>query len=160
MSERGNGNSDVEGISDLDVSRRHLLRLAGAGAVSDVRSAIAQDMSNGADSFYVSDEVVLEKVRFKSQYQMEIAGNLFIPKNLDQNTKKPAILVGHPMGAVKEQSANLYATKMAERGFVAVSFDLPYWGESDGHPRNMVSPDAYAEGFSAVVVCLGMQFWL
>jgi hypothetical protein len=25
-------------------------------------------------------------------------------------------VIGHPMGAVKEQSANLYATKMAEQG--------------------------------------------
>ena len=51
------------------------------------------------------------------------------------------------MGAVKEQSANLYATKMAEQGFVAMSIDLPFWGESDGQPRNLVSPDVYAEAF-------------
>jgi fermentation-respiration switch protein FrsA (DUF1100 family) len=36
------------------------------------------------------------------------------------------------MGAVKEQSANLYATKMAERGFVTLSLDPSFWGESDG----------------------------
>ena len=28
------------------------------------------------------------------------------------------------MGAVKEQSANLYATKMAEQGFVTLAMDL------------------------------------
>ena len=67
------------------------------------------------------------------------------------------MIVGHPMGAVKEQSANLYATMMAERGFVALSLDLPFWGESDGQPRNLVSPDIYAEGFSAAVDFLGTQ---
>jgi fermentation-respiration switch protein FrsA (DUF1100 family) len=61
------------------------------------------------------------------------------------------------MGAVKEQSANLYATKMAARGFVAMSIDLPFWGESDGQPRNLVSPDIYAEAFSAAVDFLGTQ---
>jgi fermentation-respiration switch protein FrsA (DUF1100 family) len=61
------------------------------------------------------------------------------------------------MGAVKEQSANLYATKMAEQGFVTVSIDLPFWGESDGQPRNLVSPDIYAEAFSAAVDFLGTQ---
>ena len=61
------------------------------------------------------------------------------------------------MGAVKEQSANLYATKMAERGFVTLSLDLPFWGESEGQPRNLVSPDIYAEGFSAAVDFLGTQ---
>ena len=49
------------------------------------------------------------------------------------------------MGAVKEQSANLYAVKMAEQGFVTLSVDLAFWGDSEGQPRNAVSPDLYAE---------------
>jgi hypothetical protein len=61
------------------------------------------------------------------------------------------------MGAVKEQSANLYATKMAERGFVTLSLDLSFWGESGGQPRNAVSPDIYAEDFSAAADFLGTQ---
>jgi fermentation-respiration switch protein FrsA (DUF1100 family) len=61
------------------------------------------------------------------------------------------------MGAVKEQSANLYATKMAEQGFVTLSVDLSYWGESDGQPRNLVAPDIYTEDFSAAVDFLGLQ---
>ncbi len=75
--------------------------------------------------------------RFKNQYEMDVAGNLFVPKDAGpQQTAHPAIVVGHPMGAVKEQSANLYATKMAEQGFVTLSIDLPFWGESEGRPRN------------------------
>jgi fermentation-respiration switch protein FrsA (DUF1100 family) len=114
-------------------------------------------MSNGADNFYTSDRVTMQKVTFKNQYQMNVAGNLFLPKNLNRNAKNPAIVVGHPMGAVKEQSANLYATKMAEQGFVTLSLDLSFWGESDGQPRNAVSPDIYAEDFSAAVDFLGTQ---
>ncbi len=114
-------------------------------------------MSNGADNFYTSDKVTVQKVIFKNQYQMNVSGNLFIPKNLDANTKSPAIVVGHPMGAVKEQSANLYATKLAEKGFVTLSLDLSFWGESEGLPRNAVSPDIYAEDFSAAVDFLGTR---
>jgi fermentation-respiration switch protein FrsA (DUF1100 family) len=88
---------------------------------------------------------------------MNVSGNLFIPKNLSRNAKNKAIVVGHPMGAVKEQSANLYATKMAERGFVTLSIDLSFWGESEGKPRNVVSPDIYAEDFSAAVDFLGTR---
>ena len=120
-------------------------------------SAIGADMSNGADNFYTSDKVTVQKVNFKNQYQMNVSGNLFIPKNLDANTKSPAIVVGHPMGAVKEQSANLYATKMAENGFVTLSLDLSFWGESEGLPRNAVSPDIYAEDFSAAMDFLGTR---
>jgi fermentation-respiration switch protein FrsA (DUF1100 family) len=119
--------------------------------------ALAQDMSNGADNFYKSDDVNVKKVMFTNQYDMKVAGNLFTPKSLNKSPKNPAIIVWHPMGAVKEQSANLYAIKMAERGFVALSFDLSFWGDSDGHPRNVVSPDIYAEDFSAAVDFLGTQ---
>ncbi len=118
---------------------------------------LAQDMSNGADNFYKSKEVTMQKVTFKNQYNMKVAGNLFTPRDFNKNTKNPAIIVGHPMGAVKEQSANLYATKMAEQGFVTLSMDLSFWGESEGQPRNAVSPDIYAEDFSAAVDFLGTQ---
>jgi uncharacterized protein len=120
-------------------------------------AALAQDMSNGADNFYKSKKVTVQKVTFKNQYIMKVVGNLFTPNDLNKNTKYPAIIVGHPMGAVKEQSANLYATKMAERGFVTLSLDLSFWGESEGQPRNVVSPDIYAEDFSAAVDFLGTQ---
>jgi hypothetical protein len=120
-------------------------------------SVIGADMSNGADNFYKSDKVAVQKVTFKNQYDMKVVGNFFIPNNLNRNTKNPAIIVGHPMGAVKEQGANLYAAKMAEQGFVTLSLDLSFWGESDGQPRNAVSPDIYAEDFSAAVDFLGTR---
>lgn len=148
----------------VDLGRRDLLKLTGAGvaalgavSVLDVPSVKAQDMSNGADNFYTSDRVTRHKVAFKTQYRMDVAGNLFTPNDFDRDARLPAIVVGHPMGAVKEQSATLYATKMAERGFVAMAIDLPFWGESDGQPRNLVSPDVYAEAFSAAVDFLGTR---
>jgi uncharacterized protein len=119
--------------------------------------ALAQDMSKGANNFYKSDKITMQKVTFKNQYNMKVVGNLFTPNDLNKSAKNPAIIVGHPMGAVKEQSSNLYATKMAERGFVTLSLDLSFWGESDGQPRNVVSPDIYAEDFSAGVDFLGTQ---
>lgn len=120
-------------------------------------SVMAADMCNGANNFYSSDKVTVQKVTFKNHFQMKIAGNLFVPKNLDRNAEHPAIVVGHPMGAVKEQSANLYATKMAEQGFVTLSLDQTFWGESEGQPRNAVAPDIYAEAFSAAVDFLGTR---
>lgn len=107
-------------------------------SMTGVGVAFAADLSNGADSFYKSDKVTMQKVSFKNQYNMKVVGNLFIPKGLKQNTKNPAIIVGHPMGTVKEQSANLYATKMAEQSFVTLSLDLSFLGASEGQPRNVV----------------------
>lgn len=125
------------------------------GLLLNSLTVMAADMSNGANNFYTSDKVSVQKVTFDNQYKMRVAGNLFVPKDITPGTKSPAIIVGHPMGAVKEQSANLYATKMAEQGFVTLSLDLSFWGESEGQPRNAVSPDIYAEDFSAAVDFLG-----
>ncbi|WP_045020075.1 alpha/beta hydrolase [Rhizobium nepotum] len=157
-------NPDIDNANPYNtgIDRRRLLKMTGAGvaalgamSIFDTSNAKAQDMSNGAANFYTSDRVTLQKVIFKTQYQTNVAGNIFLPKNIDQTAKNRAIIVGHPMGAVKEQSANLYATKMAEQGFVAMSIDLPFWGESEGQSRNLVSPEIYAEAFSAGVDFLG-----
>ena len=126
-----------------------ILSTAGTSAV------FAADRPADADNFYRSDKVEVQKVTFKNQYKMNIAGNLYLPKDMDKSKKHAAIIVGHPMGAVKEQSADLYAAKMAERGFVTMSVDLAFWGGSDGQPRNAVAPELYAETFSAAVDYLG-----
>ncbi|OWY99264.1 Alpha/beta superfamily hydrolase [Phytophthora megakarya] len=123
-------------------------------------SASAQNLSFGADNFYRSNNVTVQPITFPNQYKMNVAGNLYVPKDLDTSVGAPAIVVGHPMGAVKEQSADLYATKMAEQGFVTVSIDLSFWGGSEGEPRNAVSPDLYAESFSAAVDYLGLQNYI
>ncbi|WP_051237501.1 alpha/beta hydrolase [Ottowia thiooxydans] len=146
--------------------RRNFLKTTGAGVVAfsgltGVRAASAQATvpapHERADNFYKSARVVIEKVRFKNQYNMQVVGNLVWPKDLKAVAKLPAIIVGHPMGAVKEQSSMLYAQKLAEQGFVTLAIDLPYWGESEGLPRNLVAPETYVEAFSAAVDYLGIR---
>ncbi len=148
--------------------RREFVKAAGfsvaaLGALSVARtSAFAADSQTpsapkGADNFYKSDKVTVQKVTFENQYSMQVAGNLVTPKNLDRNGRAPAIIVGHPMGAVKEQSSMLYAQKLAEQGFVTLAIDLPFWGESEGQPRNLVAPEMYSEGFSAAADYLGTR---
>lgn len=110
-----------------------------------------------ADNLYKSNSTTMRSVRFRNQFDMDVAGNLHVPNHMNRGSTHAAIIVGHPMGAVKEQSANLYAAKMAEQGFVTLAIDLPFWGESEGRPRNLVSPDHYAEAFCAAVDYLGTQ---
>ncbi|KAJ5458526.1 hypothetical protein N7475_009914 [Penicillium sp. IBT 31633x] len=126
-------------------------------AMAHTMSAMAQNLSYGANNFYRSDNVTVHRITFPTQYQTTVTGNLFTLNNLNRNYPVPAVIVGHPMGAVKEQSANLYATKLAEQGFVTVSLDLPFWGGSQGRPRNAVSAELYAEAFSAAIDYLELQ---
>jgi hypothetical protein len=122
------------------------------------KTVVMEQISPAAyTTFKVSNNVAMYKVSFQNQFKMNVAGHLFIPKNLDTNGKHAAIVVGHPMGAVKEQSADVYASKMADRGFITLAIDLSFWGESEGEPRNAVAPDIYAEDFSAAVDFLGTR---
>jgi fermentation-respiration switch protein FrsA (DUF1100 family) len=85
-----------------------------------------------------------------------MAGDLYLPRDR-ANRRLPALAVGGPFGAVKEQSSGLYAQTMAERGFVTLAFDGSYTGESGGEPRNVASPDINTEDFSAAVDYLGLH---
>lgn len=123
-------------------------------------AATGADMSSGANNFYRSEDVTRQKVTFKNQYQMTVTGNVFMPKGMDRNSQNPAIIIGHPMGAVKEQSANLYAQKLAEQGFVTLAIDLSFWGESDGKPGHLISPEIYSDDFSAAADYLSTQTYV
>ena len=125
--------------------------------------ALAHRNAIGADNFYKSEKVTTQKVTFKNIYDMNVAGTLILPKNMKQGNKLAAVVVGHPMGAVKEESSTLYATKLAEQGFAVLAIDLSYWGESDGaqgKAANSVAPDVYAEDFSAAVDYLGTRDYI
>ncbi|HWV71413.1 MAG TPA: alpha/beta hydrolase [Pseudosphingobacterium sp.] len=121
------------------------------------KETMKQISPNEFTTFKVSDNVELYRVSFRNQYNMNVVGHLFISKDLDRNQKHPAIIVGHPMGAVKEQGADVYASTLAERGFITMAIDLLFWGESDGEPKNAVLPDMYSESFNAAVDYLGTR---
>lgn len=106
--------------------------------------------------FPKSDKVDHQKVTFKNRYGITLLADLYLPKNRE-NQQLPAIVVGGPFGAVKEQSSGLYAQTMAERGFVTLAFDGSYTGESGGEPRNVASPDINTEDFMAAVDFIGLQ---
>jgi len=90
----------------------------------------------------------IQKVTFLNRH-ITVVANLHLPKGFDQNKKYPAILIGHPAGGVKEQTAGLYAQKLAELGYIALAFDASYQGESGGEPRYLEDPAVRVEDFRA-----------
>ena len=73
-------------------------------------------------TFPKSQLVNHSKVTFHNRYGIELAADMYVPKNAEG--KLPAIAVSGPFGAVKEQSSGLYAQHMAERGFVTLPSTL------------------------------------
>lgn len=99
-------------------------------------------------------------VRYNNRYGIALAGDLYAAKNMDKSKKYPAIVVGAPYGGVKEQGPSVYANELANRGFVVLTFDPCYMGESGGEPRHVSSPDMFSENISAGVDFLGLQSYV
>jgi len=141
--------------------RRNLLKMTGVSVAALSVGALvgapafAQANDKWDKVFPKSDTVDHQKVSFVNRYGITLAGDLYSPQGRSGESL-PAIVVGGPFGAVKEQSSGLYAQTMAERGFVTLAFDPSYTGESGGEPRNIASPDINTEDFSAAVDFIGL----
>lgn len=98
-----------------------------------------------------SDKVTVERVIFKNRISIDVAGDLYMPKNIVKGQKYPAIVIGHTFTGVKEQTAGLHAQKLAELGYITLAFDASFWGDSGGQPRNVEIPDIRIEDYSAAV---------
>jgi Hydrolases of the alpha/beta superfamily len=69
-----------------------------------------------------------------------IAANIYTPKDYLENGQYQAIVIAHPNGETKEYTSGLYAQKLAEMGYVTITADALFHGESGGTPRNQDIP--------------------
>lgn len=91
-----------------------------------------------------------KSVTFKNGH-LNMAGNLYLPEGFDESKKYSGIVVVHPGGGVKEQTAGVYAQNLSDNGFVALAFDASCQGESEGEPRLLEDPYARVEDVRCAV---------
>ncbi|WP_205945749.1 alpha/beta hydrolase [Pedobacter frigiditerrae] len=116
----------------------------------------AKSQTNTEANTSSTSVTTIQRVTFPNR-NVILVGNLYLPKAFDKNKKYPTILVGHPAGGVKEQTAGLYAQKLAEQGYIALAFDASYQGESGGEPRFLEDPAVRVEDFRAATDYLSIH---
>ena len=73
------------------------------------------------------------EVTFTS-FGVELAGDLYLPEEFDENKKYKAIVGASPFPQVKEQIPATYGPEMAQRGFIYLGFDYLGMGDSPALP--------------------------
>ncbi|GKT02098.1 alpha/beta hydrolase [Acidovorax sp. SUPP3434] len=91
-----------------------------------------------------------QSTNFKNK-SWQVAAELHLPKGFDQGEKYPAIVVAHPISSCKEQTAAIYASKLAEIGYVALTFDASTQGASGGVGQFLEDPATRVEDFRCAV---------
>jgi len=90
------------------------------------------------------------QVTFKNG-SLSMAGILYTPAKMAKGKKYPAIVVIHPGGGAKEQTASLYAWRLAQQGYVTIAYDASHQGASQGEPRYLEDPTARVEDARSAV---------
>jgi len=106
---------------------------------------VAPVMTDGS-----SRTVDVKRISFRNR-NLTIAGNIYFPHAFDETNTYAALVLATPGSSVKEQIGAIYAERLAERGFVALTFDPSYQGESGGEPRDLEDPAARVEDIRCAV---------
>lgn len=120
---------------DGALSRRNLLLTGSVAAAAALLPRTTFAQSGNA----TPGDIVMQSVEFTNN-GITMAGNLYTPPGFDRGRKYPAIVSIHPGGGVKEQTAGLYAERLAAEGFVTLAFDASHQGASGGLPRYLDDP--------------------
>lgn len=115
--------------------------------MSTVLSATAQTkitnpfglVYGGAITANLPGKVNIHPVSYKLN-GINVAANVYTPADYDASKKYAVVVVAHPNGGIKEQTAGLYAQRLAEAGYISIAADAMYQGGSGGEPRHTDKP--------------------
>jgi uncharacterized protein len=122
----------------------------GENRATSAEPAIIVTLADFTKTVNADRSVKTKRVTFKNQ-TLKMAGVLFSPADLDESKKYPAIVVVHPGGGSKDQTASLYAYRLAQAGYVTLAFDASHQGESEGLPRLLEDPTKRVEDVRSAV---------
>jgi fermentation-respiration switch protein FrsA (DUF1100 family) len=112
---------------------------SGIASAADYRNNPFTLTYDGAITQNLPGKVNIHPVTYKLN-GLDISANVYTPPNYDPKKTYAAVVVAHPNGGVKEQTAGLYAQRLAEQGYITMAADAAYQGASGGQPRYIDKP--------------------
>lgn len=97
--------------------------------------------------------VAPKNVTFLSR-NLKIAAHLYLPATGSSNRSGAAVIICHPWTSIKEQSPANYAHVLSREGFLCLTYDAAYQGESEGEPRSLEDPAQRVEDIKSAVTYL------
>ncbi|MDD5224728.1 MAG: alpha/beta fold hydrolase [bacterium] len=82
---------------------------------------------------------------------LKCAGWLFLPEGV---TKPPVVIMAHGIAAERTFRLPAFAEKFTARGLACFVFDYRNFGDSEGEPRQLVSPDRHLRDWRAAIACV------
>lgn len=81
----------------------------------------------------------------------QCAGWLYLPKSVK---RPPIVIMAHGIGAERTFGLQPFAERFAEAGLAAFVFDYRCFGDSEGEPRNWISPRRHVQDWEAALACV------
>jgi uncharacterized protein len=88
---------------------------------------------------------------------LKCSGCLYVPDDLTPGKQSPAVIMGHGFSGTKDMYLSNYAEPFAAAGFVTLTFDYRYMGESEGEPRCQQFPWDNQEDYRNAITWLSRQ---
>ena len=80
-----------------------------------------------------------------------LVGWLYPANDVRNQKEKPALVLAHGLGGVKEDRLDAYAERFSQAGFLCVVFDYRYWGASTGAPRGLIDIESQIHDWNTAI---------
>ena len=97
-----------------------------------------------------------QDVTFASE-GLNCAGWLYVPDDLTEGERRPAVVMAHGFSALKEMHLANFAEKFVEAGLVVLVFDYRFFGDSEGEPRGKLFPAEQHEDYKNAISWVSMR---
>ncbi|HTF48817.1 MAG TPA: alpha/beta hydrolase [Pseudonocardia sp.] len=94
-----------------------------------------------------------QDISFRSNGR-QLLGHLYLPDQLAEGERLPAVVVVGPASSTKGQVPAIYSRRLSELGYAAIAFDHTSYGESEGTPRTDEDPFTKIEDIKSAATFL------